>query len=276
MDERRDLVSFGTTLVAQAVVGGLTASALAWQFARDVYQLVGALVRLTAPGGPIERLAGLADDLRTLTDELRPVGRLARQVESKFNDAELRERAEQLLDLAPRLATLTDSASQLAQLGDSVKQLSKLSESVEQLSRLGDSLQQLGRASESLPRLTEHTAALPELAALAREVEAQVTQISERIRGVSPDLGALAGTLGELRESARVLGGAAGPLRGTAERVGRFIELLPGSPQPPVSEPPARKPRKATAPRKAAGPRKSAAPRKRTGPGKGSAPAGDD
>ncbi|HEX6075847.1 MAG TPA: hypothetical protein VFZ32_11370 [Micromonosporaceae bacterium] len=147
MDDQRDILDYGSALVAQAVVSSINLTLAAWQFGRDVRALVSALVRVTEPGGPLDRLADLADEIRPL---LRDV------------------------------AALRDSPA-LTQLGEALERLPELNESV---ARLADSFETLGQVGEALPRVADRLAMLPELVALTRDVERRVGQVGSRLESL--------------------------------------------------------------------------------------------
>lgn len=180
---RSELVEYGSALVAQAVVGTVNVTVAAWQFGRDMRALIRGLVRVTEPGGPLDRIADLADELRPLVKDVNALG------DSRA------------------VTQLTESLERLAVLNDSV-------------ARLAESFDRLGRLGEALPKVADRLAMLPEMVAVARDVERRVGQVGSRLEslgGLAGTIGdlqqsvrmlggtiePLQGTVGRLIERAR-------------------------------------------------------------------------
>jgi methyl-accepting chemotaxis protein len=144
---RGELVEYGTAVVAQAVVGAVNVAVAAWQFGRDMRALIRGLVRVTEPGGPLDRIADLADELRPLVRDVN---------------------------------TLGDSRA-VTQLAESLERLAVLNDSV---ARLAESFDRLGRLGEALPKLADRLAMLPEMVSVARDVERRVGQVGSRLESL--------------------------------------------------------------------------------------------
>ncbi len=144
---RSELVEYGTAMVAQAAVLTINVTVAAWQFGRDMRALIRGLVRVTEPGGPLDRIADLADELRPLVKDVNALG------DSRA------------------VTQLTESLERLAALNDSV-------------ARLAESFDRVGRLGEALPKLADRLAMLPEMVAVARDVERRVGQVGSRLESL--------------------------------------------------------------------------------------------
>src|SRR5690606_27171141 len=110
MADRRDLWNLGSAFVGQAIVTTASVSMGVWQFVRDLRELVSALVRITAPGGVLDRLADLPDTLRPFAAHAESISESLRQI------ATLAESLERLSKVAESLPALADRAAALPEV----------------------------------------------------------------------------------------------------------------------------------------------------------------
>ena len=149
MADRRDLWNLGSAFVGQAIVTTASVSMGVWQFVRDLRELVSALVRITAPGGVLDRLADLPDTLRPFAAHAESISESLRQIATLAESLErLSKVAESLPALADRAAALPEVVTLARDLESRVSQIATRMESLNP--HVGDLAASIGDLQQSV------------------------------------------------------------------------------------------------------------------------------